>query len=148
MLNNKNKLIAKIDPLKYLLSKVALTSRIEKWVMLLSEFFIEYVDQKEIKGQAIADQLVDAPLQGDHPLIIEFLDDAIMTITTSTKWNLYFYGSCTQHNLMTQILLITPQGDWIPKSYKIAFECINNIIEYKSLIIRLRLAIQWKIMEL
>lgn len=38
MLNNKTKLIAKIDPLKYLLSKAALTGRITKWVMLLGKF--------------------------------------------------------------------------------------------------------------
>lgn len=70
MLNNKTKLIEKIDPLKYLLSKVALTRCITKWVMLLNEVYIEYVDRKEIKGKIIANQLVDAPLQGDHPLII------------------------------------------------------------------------------
>ena len=46
MLMHKVKLIAKIDPLKYLLSKTALTGRIAKWVMVLSEFNIEYVDRK------------------------------------------------------------------------------------------------------
>lgn len=86
MLNNKTKLIAKIDILRYLLSKVALKGRTEKWVMLLSEFDIKYVDIKAIKGQVIVDQLVDAPLQGDHPLITEFPNDSIMTITTSSKW--------------------------------------------------------------
>lgn len=69
MLNKKTKLIAKIDPLGYLLSKVSLTRCTTKWVMLLSEFTIEYVDKKAIKAQVIADQMVGAPLQGDHPLI-------------------------------------------------------------------------------
>lgn len=78
MLSNKTKLIAKIDPLKYLLSRAALIGRTAKWVMLLSEFYIEYVDRKEIKGQVIEDQLVDAPLQGDHPILTKFLDESIM----------------------------------------------------------------------
>ena len=62
MLNNKTKLIVKIDPLKYLLSKSSLIGRIEKWVMLLSEFDIEYVNQKAIKGQILVDHLIKAPL--------------------------------------------------------------------------------------
>jgi hypothetical protein len=47
---HKVKLISKIDPLKYLLRKTTLTSRLAKWVMILSEFDIEYVDRKVIKG--------------------------------------------------------------------------------------------------
>lgn len=53
MLNKEIKLIAKIDPLKYLLSKASLTGHTAKWVMLLSEFDIEYVDRKAIKIQVI-----------------------------------------------------------------------------------------------
>eukprot|EP01018_Ginkgo_biloba_P024701 Gb_11641 [translate_table: standard] len=44
MLSNKIKLIAKIDPLKYLLSKSTLTGRMAKWVMMFSKFDIEYVN--------------------------------------------------------------------------------------------------------
>lgn len=40
MLSHTTWLVAKIDPLKYLLSKVALTRRLAKWVMILSEFDI------------------------------------------------------------------------------------------------------------
>lgn len=63
MLSHTTKLIAKIDPLKCLLSKTTLTSCLEKWVMLLNEFEIEYVDQKAIKGQVIIDQLAITPLE-------------------------------------------------------------------------------------
>lgn len=50
MLSDKVQLIAHFDPLKYLLSKVTLTERLAKWVMILSEFDIEYIDRKAIKG--------------------------------------------------------------------------------------------------
>lgn len=72
MLTHSVKLIDKIDPLKYLLSKAALTGRLEKWVMILSEFDIQYIDKKAIKGQVITDQLVEAPLQDDHPIHVDF----------------------------------------------------------------------------
>lgn len=69
MLAHKVKLITKIDPLKYLLSKVMLTGRMAKWVMILLEYDIEYVEQKAIKGQVIADQFAEAPIYSENPLI-------------------------------------------------------------------------------
>ncbi|GLJ56018.1 hypothetical protein SUGI_1202730 [Cryptomeria japonica] len=83
LLTHKVQLIAKIDPLKYLLNKATLTGHLAKWVMILSEFDIEYVDRKAIKGQVIADQLANAPLIGDHPLISNFLDEEVFMITTA-----------------------------------------------------------------
>ena len=40
MLGQTTWLVAKIDPLKYLLSKAALTGRLAKWVMILRKFDI------------------------------------------------------------------------------------------------------------
>ena len=59
--------MAKIDPLKYLLSKAAVTGRLAKWVMILSEFDIEYVERKAIKGQAVANQLADCTYAESSP---------------------------------------------------------------------------------
>jgi hypothetical protein len=78
MLTHTIKLIAIIDPLKYLLSKVNLTRILSKWVMILSEFDIQYVDRKAIKGQAIT-------------LHIEFLDVDVLNILVK-QWELYFDG--------------------------------------------------------
>ena len=49
--------------------------------MILSEFNIEYVEHKEIKGQVIADQLVDFPLQDDAPIQVDFPDEHLMYMT-------------------------------------------------------------------
>ena len=79
MINHTTHLIAKIDPLKYLLSKAAITGRATKWVLILSEFDIVYKDRKAIKGQVIVYQLAKASLQGDHPIVADFPDHTIMT---------------------------------------------------------------------
>lgn len=50
MLAHSIKLVAKIDQLKDLLNKATLTRRLAKWVMVLTEFDIEYVERKSIKG--------------------------------------------------------------------------------------------------
>ena len=107
LLTHKVKLIAKIDPLKYLLSKPTLTGRLTKWVMILSEFDIEYVDHKAIKDQVIANQLADSPLEGFYPIEVDFLDAHILQLEPVT-WKLYFNGSYTHHGSGAKILFITP----------------------------------------
>ncbi|RDX69989.1 Retrovirus-related Pol polyprotein, partial [Mucuna pruriens] len=44
-------LIAKTDPIKYIFEKPALTGRIARWQMALSEYDIVYISQKAIKGR-------------------------------------------------------------------------------------------------
>ena len=48
-----------MDPIKYILEKLALIGKISRWQMLLSEFNIVFVTGKAIKGQAIADYLAN-----------------------------------------------------------------------------------------
>ena len=55
MLAFKVLLIAKMDPLKYLMEKLVQDRKIAKWVLLLSELGIKYVTQKSIEGRAIVD---------------------------------------------------------------------------------------------
>ena len=57
MLAFKVLLIARMDPLKYLMEKLAQDGKKAKWVPLLSKFDIIYVTQKFVKGRAIANHL-------------------------------------------------------------------------------------------
>lgn len=147
LLSQSIKLIAKIDPLKYLLSKATLTGRLAKWIMILSEFDIEYIDRKSIKGQVIADQLAEPLLQDDRPFQIEFPDVDILIVTTKT-WQLYFDGSYTQHGSGAGILFIIPQGYTIPKAYKLSFPCTNNTTKYEALVTSIKMVVEWKITQL
>ncbi|KAM1293732.1 hypothetical protein ACFX2H_013746 [Malus domestica] len=52
-------IIAKTDVIKYMLSKPMLIGRIGKWILALSEFSFQYVPQRVVKGQAIADFLAE-----------------------------------------------------------------------------------------
>ena len=148
MLSHTMQLISKIDPLKYMFSRTVLTGRLEKWVMLFSKFDIQYIDRKAIKGQVIADHLADAPLVADHPLIMEFLDEHLCLIEEKSPWKLYFDGSYISQCSSVGILLVTSQGDYIPKSFKLQFWCTNNIAEYEALVAGLKISIEWNITEL
>ncbi|XP_077221634.1 uncharacterized protein LOC143855402 [Tasmannia lanceolata] len=70
LLSNKVLLLSRMDPLKYLFEKPALTERTSRWLLLLSECDITYVTQKSIKGRIIAEQLVDAPGQGVGAVLV------------------------------------------------------------------------------
>ena len=147
MLAHTIHLIEKIYPLKYLLGKAALTGRLAKWMMILSEFDIEYIERKAIKWQVIADQLADFPLQDDAPIQVDFPDEHLMYMTERT-WKMFFDGSFMQSGSGAGVLFVSPHGYTIPKSYKLLFPCTNNIAEYEALTNGLKMAIEWRIIEL
>lgn len=121
--------------------------RLTKWMMILSEFDIEYIERKVIKGQAIANQLVDFPLQDDAPIQVNFLDYHLIYMTKRT-WKIIFDGCFMQNCYGVGVLFISPQGYMIPKSNKLLFPCTNNIGEYEALKNGLKMAIEWRIIEL
>lgn len=51
-----------------------------------------------------------------------------------------FDGSYTSHGLGAGILLVTPQGDYIPKAFKLQFPSTNSIAEYEALVAGLKIA--------
>ena len=57
MLNYTTWLVSKMDPIKYIFEKPALTRRIARWHVLLSKFDIVYVTQKAVKGSTLVDYL-------------------------------------------------------------------------------------------
>jgi hypothetical protein len=78
MINHNTWLISKMDPIKYIFEKAAVTGRISWWQMLLSEYDIEYRTQKAIKGSIIADHLAHQPVEDYQPIKFDFPDEEIM----------------------------------------------------------------------
>ncbi|RDY11096.1 hypothetical protein CR513_04298, partial [Mucuna pruriens] len=62
MLSHTVWLVAKTNPIKYILEKPALIGRIARWQMALSKYDITYVSHHTIKGSALADHLAYHPL--------------------------------------------------------------------------------------
>ena len=84
--------------------------------MLLIEFDIQYVTQKSVKGSIVANHLASLPVSDDRPIDDDFLDEQFVSMTSIAGWRLYFDGAANQSGFGTGILLISPQGDHIPKS--------------------------------
>ena len=65
-------LVAKIDPVKYVLSRSIMSSRLANWAMAFQELEIAYVPQKAIKGQALANFFADHPIPTNWELSNDF----------------------------------------------------------------------------
>ena len=106
-------LIARMDPLKYLMEKPVQDGKKAKWVLLLSGFDIKYVTQKPVKGRAIADHLAHCSPEEAKDIQGDFPDEDIMGIEEKS-WKIYFDGATNQKGSGTRFLLISPKGAHIP----------------------------------
>ena len=68
-------LVSRLDPLRYLFNRLVLTGRLMRWLVLLTEFDIQYVTQKSIKGSIVVDHLASLPVFDDRPINDDFLDE-------------------------------------------------------------------------
>ena len=76
----KIQVVSKIDPLRYLFQVPALTGKMSRWLVLLTEFDIEYITTKVIKGRAIAEFLVLNVVIGEEQWNLEFPDENLALI--------------------------------------------------------------------
>jgi ribonuclease HI len=151
-------LIARADPVKYVLNQPALMGRLGKWAVSLMEFDITYVPQKAIKGQALADFLAAHLVPDDSPLVVELPDEDVFSIEVEPPWELYFDGAsrietdsngASTRRAGAGIVFKTPQGGTIYHSFSLLKEeCSNNEAEYEALIFGLLLALSMDIRDL
>lgn len=148
MLNNTTYVIAKEDPLKYMMNKTYHNVRTSKWIMYLTEFDLHFISQKSIKGKVIVDYLAEAPIEDDKSLSIELPDESIFLVDEEKilldledDWEMmiYFDGSQREKENGVGVIFVTPQGMPIPYSFKLNFVCINNRAEYETLILALKI---------
>ncbi|CAL9006451.1 unnamed protein product [Prunus brigantina] len=147
-------IIAKIDLIKYRLTRPMLRGIIGKWTLALTEFAFRYVPQKAVKGQALADFLADHP--GEEIENMDSLDIANADLLTRahtclnnsiysvhlTPWKLHFDGSKTDIASGAGIILEEPLGIRHCYSFQLDFQCTNNRAEYEALIIGLEILIE------
>ncbi|XP_014499251.2 uncharacterized protein LOC106760315 [Vigna radiata var. radiata] len=151
MLSHSTWLISRMDPIKYIFEKPALTGRIARWQMLLSEYDIIYITQKSVKGSALAEYLAHQPLSDYQPMQPEFPDEDIMALFEENRkerheeaWTLLFDGASNVMGHGVGVVLITPGKQYIPMTARLCFNCTNNIAEYEACAMGIRAAIESK----
>ena len=72
------------DVIKHMLQKPILSGRIGKWAYALVEYDLAYESLKSVKGQIVADFIVEHRINNEHDLKVGYI--------TCTSWKLFFDG--------------------------------------------------------
>ena len=147
MLAYKVLLIARMDPLKYLMEKPVQDGKTAKWILLLLEFDIKYVTKKSVKGKAIVDHLAHCSSEEAKEIQEDFSNEEIMGIEVES-WKMCFNRAKNQNRSGIVVLLISPKGTYIPFFGKLNFPATNNATEYKACIMGLQAALGLGVKEL
>ena len=78
-----------------MISPSSLNSRLVKWGILLSQYELQFMPQKGVKGKAVADFLADHPVPGTSKLYDDLPDEIteVNLINASSEeqvWELFF----------------------------------------------------------
>ena len=90
-------LVSHLDPLRYLFDRPILTSRLMRWLVLLTKFDIQYVTQKSKKGSVLAYHLASLPITDSRVIDDDFSNEEITRVTNC------LVGACT---LMVQLTIL------------------------------------------
>ncbi|XP_048493257.1 uncharacterized protein LOC125493781 [Beta vulgaris subsp. vulgaris] len=116
------------QPLKQLLHKMDASGRMLKWDVELNMFDLAFEPRKAIKGQALADFIVELTR-----LAIEFVQDLA---EGKRHWTLMVDGSSTAERLWSWDHLSITRSSWDKFEYAIIFQfqASNNEAEYEALL--------------
>ena len=114
-------MISKMDLIKYIFEKSALSGRIARWQMILTEYDIQYTTPKAIKGSVLADHLAHQAIEDYQSMKFDFHDEDIMTLDNvedfgpydgpkqGSRWTLYFDGASNALGNGIGAVLISPE---------------------------------------
>ena len=125
LMNHTTWLISRMDPIKYIFEKPAVTGKIARWQMLLSEYDIVFKAQKVLRGSAIADHLAYQPLNDHQPIKFDFPDEEVMYLKSrdceepligegpdpNSKWGLVFDSAVNAYGKgIGAVIFLSPPG--------------------------------------
>ncbi|XP_028100175.1 uncharacterized protein LOC114299598 [Camellia sinensis] len=130
--------VTKSDPARYLLSKPALNGRMERWLLALAKYDNDYITPKAIKSQALANLLAQFPSGEHEPGKVPLPGEVHISATAvETYWDIKFDRASGAGKGGAGITLTSQEGKKFHLSYKLDFECSNNEVKYKVLILGL-----------
>ena len=115
----------------------SLNGRLAKWVMLLSQYEIQFLPQKAVKGQTVAYFLDEHPDSRTTKLYEDLSDQVAKVCMSQTPfkgqvWQLFFDGASrtgSRGNIIAGvgIVLVSPQNYVIPRAFSLIEPYSNNV---------------------
>nr|GEV42486.1 reverse transcriptase domain-containing protein [Tanacetum cinerariifolium] len=127
------------QPIKQLLSNLEVTRRLLIWRFELGEHDIQYRPRTSVKGQILADFIMERP-EDDTPMEdMEELPD---------PWILFTDGSSCINSSKVGLIITNPKGMEFTYALRFIFKATNNEVEYEALIAGLRISGQMGVQNL
>ncbi|GJZ28306.1 reverse transcriptase domain-containing protein [Tanacetum coccineum] len=120
------------QPIKQVISKPDASGRLQKWSVLLGEHNISYRPRTAVKGQILADFLIEKPET-----------DAVLPqseVKLPEPWILFTDGSSCVDGSGAGLILTNPEGMEFTYALRFEFTATNNEAEYEALLAGLRIA--------
>nr|GEW10152.1 reverse transcriptase domain-containing protein [Tanacetum cinerariifolium] len=122
------------QPIKQVMSRPDMAGRLQKWSIMLGEHNITYRPRMSVKGQILADFLIEMP--GDAS------QAGPAAVTQEEQRTLFTNGSSCVDGSGAGLILANPKGVEFTYTLRFQFAASNNEAEYEALIAGLRIATQ------
>ena len=119
-------------PIKQVLHEPKTSGRLMKWAAELSEFDIRYKPKTAIKGQVLADFVME--FTSAEPV------KNAQIVTDLSIWKLFVDGVANAQGSGVGLILTSPEGIDIEYALRFGFHTSNNEAEYEAVIAGLNLA--------
>nr|GEX95877.1 reverse transcriptase domain-containing protein [Tanacetum cinerariifolium] len=130
------------QPIKQLLSNPEVTGRLLKWRFEQGEHDIQYRPRTSIKGQILADFIVESPEDGTPDTPMEHREEL------PDPWILFTDGSSCVDGFRASLIIMNPKGMEFTYALRFRSNATNNEAEYEALIAGLWIASQIGIQNL
>nr|GEV27988.1 reverse transcriptase domain-containing protein [Tanacetum cinerariifolium] len=130
------------QPIQHVLSRPKVARRLQKWSIELGEYVIHYRPRVSVKGQILADFIVERPEEDSSDTLMEAEEEP------PKPWILFTDGSSCTNGSGAGLILTNPKGVEFTYAIRFRFDAINNEAEYEALILGLRIAEQMAIKNL
>jgi ribonuclease HI len=117
--------VCKTDVIKHILH------RLGKWAYNLIEYDLAYESLKSIKGQILADSIIEHRIDIEHDLDVGLI--------FLIPWKLHFDGSACSDGQGIGIVFTSPNGSCFEMSSRLEYFCTNNQAEYEALLFGLEI---------
>ena len=124
--------------LKFVLRIADYTRRIALWNTILGAFDIKYMPRTSIKGQVLADLMVEfAELPIEMVTEKHDMEGKSIGVISTPKppcWKVYVDSTTNQRKSRVGLVLISPKKATIEKSLRLGFSAMNSKAEYEALL--------------
>ncbi|GKC04567.1 reverse transcriptase domain-containing protein [Tanacetum coccineum] len=124
------------QPIHQILSRLEVARRLQKWSIELGEYAIHYRPRVLVKGQILADFIVERLEEDSLDTLMEEEEEL------PKPWILFTDGSSCTDGSGAGLILTNPEGMEFTYALRFRFDATNNEAEYKALVAGLKIVEQ------